>query len=367
MMKLSPIFAGLATACLAIFGMAAYRDGDREWKEYQRRFYALEAERGQSAREKAFIRNTPLQIRQIVVGELGVVDRCTTCHLAVESSLGTYGEQPFRRHPETPKHLYYQFPFDKYGCTTCHEGQGRATSADAAHGRVPHWDRPMLRGAMLQTRCLRCHDEAGLPGAGLAMKGRELFQEKECGTCHRIGSEGGNLGPELTTVALKPARHYDFTRLKGTPTVENWHVEHLLDPMSVVPDSLMPDLDLTDEEARALTVYIMSLTGARAPQEYLVRLRREPASLPGTLMVRPGMARGEAVYIEMRCYYCHAIAGQGGQVAPDLTKVGERRDAAWLGAHFRDPRRISPHSVMPDYPLSEADINALTDYMARLR
>lgn len=211
-----------------------------------------------------------------MVDELGVVDRCTTCHLAVESSLGTYKEQPFRRHPEAPKHLYYQFPFDKYGCTTCHGGQGRATSADAAHGRVAHWDRPLLRGAMLQTACLRCHDEANLPGAELAMKGRQLFQEKECGTCHRIGSEGGNLGPELTTIALKPLRHYDFTRLKGEHTRERWHFEHLLDPPAVVPESLMPDLDLTEEEARALTVYLMSLTGEHPPQDYLAGLRREP-------------------------------------------------------------------------------------------
>lgn len=367
MAKLPPLFASLAAACLAIFGVAAYRDADRDWKQYQRRFYALEAQRGQSAREKAFIRNTPLEIRQIVVDELGVVDRCTTCHLAVESSLGTYEEQPFRRHPEAPKHLYYQFPFDKYGCTSCHEGQGRATSAEAAHGRVRYWDRPMLRGAMLQSTCLRCHDEAGLPGAEQAMKGRQLFQEKECATCHRIGSEGGNLGPELTTIALKAAQHYDFMRLRGERSKENWHVEHLLDPKALVPESLMPDLDLTDEEARALTVYIMSLTGARAPQEYLVRMRREPPSTPGTLMVRPGMTRGETVYVEMRCYYCHAIGGRGGQVAPDLTKVGERRDRAWLAAHFHDPRRTSPHSVMPDYPLSESDITALTDYMIRLR
>lgn len=367
MRDLWTVFASLAVGCLLVFVIAAFRDTDREWKQYQRQFYALESERGQSAREKAFIRNTPLQIRQIVVPELGVVDRCTTCHLAVESSLGTYQEQPFRAHPEAPKHLYYQFPFDKYGCTTCHEGQGRATTASAAHGRVRYWDRPMLQGARLQSACLKCHDEADLPGAELAARGRHLYQEYECATCHRIGTEGGNIGPELTTLALKTAHHYDFSRLQGAPTIENWHVEHLMDPPAVVPDSLMPPLDLTDEEARAVTIYLLSLTGARVPQEYIAGLRRPPSAPAGTLMVQSGMNRGEALYVGMRCYYCHMVNGRGGRVGPDLSRVGAARDRDWLLAHFREPRAVSPHSLMPDYPLLDADLVALTEYMLTLR
>ncbi len=361
------IFASLAVACLAVFLIAAFRDTDREWKDYQRLFFALEAEHGKSAREKAFIRQTPLQIRQIVVDDLGVVDRCTTCHLAVESSLGVYQEQPFRRHPEAPKHLYYQFPFDKYGCTVCHDGQGRATAADAAHGGVRYWDRPMLRGALLQSACLKCHDEPRLPGAALAVRGRQLYKEKECATCHRIDADGGNVGPELTKIGLKTARHYDFARLKGERTLENWHFEHLKNPPAVIPDTLMPPLDLTDEEARALTVYVLSLRGARVPPDYLARLRTEPPPPVGTLLVRPGMSRGEALYVQMRCYYCHAVNGRGGQVGPDLSKVGAQRSGDWLTAHFRDPRAITPHSLMPDLPLSEPDIAALTEYMLTLR
>lgn len=367
MRDLGVSFAVLAVAVLSLFVLAAYRDADREWKHYQRRFYALEAEHGKTAREKAFIRQTPLQIRQIVVDELGIVDRCTTCHLAIEGSLGTYTEQPFARHPEKPPHLYYQFPFDTYGCTICHEGQGRATTARAAHGRVPYWDRPMLQGVRLQSACLKCHDEPDLPGAEVAMLGRRLFTEKECATCHRIGTEGGNIGPDLTRIGLKTLRHYDFSHIEGEHTIENWHIEHLKDPPAVVPGSLMPPLDLTDEEARALTVYLLSLTGARVPQEYVARLRRPPPAPVSTLLASPGMSRGEALYVEMRCYYCHSVNGRGGHLGPDLSRVGIERSREWLTAHFRDPRAISPHSLMPNYPLSDADIGALVDYMLSLR
>jgi cytochrome c2 len=271
MRDLHSVFAGLAVASLGLLLLTGYRDADREWKRYQRAFYELEAERAQSAREKAFIRRTPLEIRQIVVGDLGVVDRCTTCHLAMESSAGIYTEQPFRRHPEEPKHLYYQFPFDKYGCTTCHEGQGRATTVAAAHGRVRYWDRPMLAGSRIQSSCLRCHDDADLPGAEIVMRGRELYEERLCSACHRIGAEGENLAPELTALGRKTAHHYDFSRVQGEETIETWHFEHLKDPEAIVPGSLMPDIGLTDEEAWALTVYLLSLTGKRVPQEYVAR------------------------------------------------------------------------------------------------
>lgn len=266
-------FAVLAVTCLTLFVIATMRDTAREWKQYQRRFYALEAEHGRSEREKRFIRETPLQIRQIVIDELGIVDRCTTCHLAVESSVGNYEEQPFRRHPTWPRHLFYQFPFDKYGCTICHEGQGRATSADASHGRIRYWDRPLLRGSLIQSACLKCHDESSLAiVAPLAAAGQQLYRKNECWSCHRIGLEGASKGPELTTVGLRPLGHFDFSHVRGPRTIENWHVEHLMDPKRVMPATIMPNYELTDNEAKALTIYLLGLTGTRVPQEYVVRL-----------------------------------------------------------------------------------------------
>ena len=80
-----------------------------------------------------------MEVRQILLPELNRVDRCTTCHLAVEDpSYGGY-PQPLAYHP-----LHEQHPFEKFGCTICHRGQGRATTIADAHGNVPHWDQPML-------------------------------------------------------------------------------------------------------------------------------------------------------------------------------------------------------------------------------
>ena len=34
--------------------------------------------------------------------------------------------------------------FQEFGCTSCHGGQGFATTTAGAHGDVEHWDEPLL-------------------------------------------------------------------------------------------------------------------------------------------------------------------------------------------------------------------------------
>ena len=38
-------------------------------------------------------------------------------------------------------------------------------------------------------------------------RGRETFQDAQCGQCHRFGNEGGAVGPELTGIASRYSRH----------------------------------------------------------------------------------------------------------------------------------------------------------------
>ena len=74
--------------------------------------------------------------------------------------------------------------------------------------------------------------------------GRKLYYEKyACNACHRIKSKGGALGPDLTKVA---------TRLRP-----EWIAYHLRDPRTFVKNSLEPVYDLTDNEIRDLTAFLM--------------------------------------------------------------------------------------------------------------
>jgi cytochrome c2 len=85
----------------------------------------------------------PFQIQQIVTHwqdadadvEREAVDRCQTCHMGADSGNYTDPKLPrqFRSHPFR-KTLFSTHPVEKYACTTCHQGQGRATDA-LSHSR----------------------------------------------------------------------------------------------------------------------------------------------------------------------------------------------------------------------------------------
>jgi cytochrome c2 len=86
----------------------------------------------------------PYQIQQVVTHwqdaeadvEREAVDRCTTCHMGADSGNYTDAGLPrqFRTHPFR-KTLFTAHPVERFGCTSCHQGQGRATDA-LAHSRT---------------------------------------------------------------------------------------------------------------------------------------------------------------------------------------------------------------------------------------
>lgn len=84
--------------------------------------------------------------------------------------------------------------------------------------------------------------------------------------------------------------------------------------------------------------------------------------------VDPSVAQGKALYAELGCAGCHRIHGEGGAVGPDLSFVGDTRpERDWHLLHFRDPQSVSPGSIMPKFPLTDEQLNALTEYMLSLR
>lgn len=80
----------------------------------------------------------------------------------------------------------------------------------------------------------------------------------------------------------------------------------------------------------------------------------------------PQIVAGRRLYRELRCAYCHSIQGHGGMVGPDLTTVGARRDQQWLAAHFQDPTRVIPGSLMPQLHLLPDEIVQLVVYLTTL-
>ncbi len=74
-------------------------------------------------------------------------------------------------------------------------------------------------------------------------KGKELYDAKGCRSCHAI-SDGGVVGPNLQRVGDRLENGFIFY--------------HLKDPHLEVPDAVEPNYNLTDEEAIAITHFLMS-------------------------------------------------------------------------------------------------------------
>ena len=124
---------------------------------------------------------------QNVLPELYKVDRCITCHAGIDDPrmVDQAKDTPYYAHPGN---FLMDHPPSKYGCTICHQGQGRATSLPDAHGHIPFWPEPLLSDSnpawalvhksgilplwpellltdsMVYTSCGRCHYENDLYG-----------------------------------------------------------------------------------------------------------------------------------------------------------------------------------------------------------
>jgi mono/diheme cytochrome c family protein len=77
--------------------------------------------------------------------------------------------------------------------------------------------------------------------------------------------------------------------------------------------------------------------------------------------------RGEQVFKDQGCYGCHTVGKMGTPIAPDLAKIGARRDRAYLARWLSDPASQRPTAHMPKLQLSEPEVAALAAYLSSLR
>jgi len=222
------------------------------------------------------------------------VDRCTTCHMAIDRPgfeeidrpdvkktprLGFKNKGlPFTTHSEFEL-IIKDHPPEKFGCTICHQGQGRATNDKAARGEVPHFEEPILPAKYIESSCGKCHfglDE--LKGAPRLSKARELFKKHNCFDCHTIDREDlralatGKTGPPLTYIGSKRVDELNWGTVTNIPRTKwDWHFAHLKNPKLFAPDTEMPAIDLTDEEVEALTNFVLGFVDEKIDHDYLVQ------------------------------------------------------------------------------------------------
>ncbi len=157
-------FGVVSLVFLASLAIAPAKNYFSEWRHYQHGYLKMIRNRSDAV---TLQRRFEGGIQQIWLPDLGVVDRCTSCHVGLkEASLADVNMQPFRPHPVIPHKL------DQFGCTICHRGQGAATTVAEAHSSTLAWEQPILPAKYIESSCGECH-RGPLPGTPQLNQGRQ--------------------------------------------------------------------------------------------------------------------------------------------------------------------------------------------------
>ena len=361
MMKATPrsrlLFAVLSPIFLLICVVAIHGEETGEWRQYQDGFRKLFTERAEArlteargggdaaeiahwTRVAGEASQVQSEIQQIFVAELEVADRCTSCHQGIDNPLFLDAPQPWRSHPGK---LLESHDATRFGCTICHDGQGSATTTEAAHGHEANWPRVMMPAAVTESACSRCHEVAhGLAGGERVSRGADLFMSKGCYGCHVVPGAGTlpKYGPPLGNLKSKLADPAAWTR--------SW----IKDPVKVAPGTAMPNFQLSDEETGKIAAFLLSLGKP---------VSAKPVAVDASLQ-----EEGRRLFTERGCRGCHGVETGEHSVSarvPHLATVGSKVTAEWLDAWIAEPKKYNAETAMPKVDLEAPERAAIIAYL----
>lgn len=330
----------------------------QEWKNYQATYYRLALARAVNEPQREWAKSQRLEVKQIIASEHNTVERCVTCHAAIDNPGFRKGTEPLKEHSA----LLRSHPLQRFGCVVCHGGDGRAVTTVEAHGESGFRPEPLLKGDYLEAPCYDCHGTA-LPPRAIAsvLRGKQLVNRYMCVGCHQIGGTGGEEGPDLTTV--------------GTQRSWLWLYAHLARPQAVTVGSTMPVFAMSRDQIKDISIYLMTLGKMSEPVIPISaaersRLAEEPeaAELDRREAVPADVTYdGRALFYGAGCASCHSVGRIGGQVGPALTHIGQKRSARDIQRLLRDPGQATPDGKMPQLNLTKRQIETITAYLTTLQ
>ncbi len=338
------------------------------------------------------------KIVQVNVPEANIVDRCESCHMGVRepvkltaAAMSLKGKKPdeyaraFTSHPE-PDLLKIHDP-DKFGCSPCHQGNGRATtSVEKAHGNYEHWLWPLFPKGNVEAGCQTCHAADMVlvsNDVGWTLSdGKDLFRRRGCVGCHRY--EGYDKEPEdLLSIAqqiklieqekkdnLKQANYF----MKQADSAESNQEANRLNDRAVALKVTNSKLDLRVVQLDRTTKSLLQDMKKVGPNLKDIRLKlnknwipvwlKKPSGFRATTKMpdfrlddeqiqsisayiwqsaltdplpkhKPGnLAHGKELFETRGCLGCHSIGEgnqkQGAEFAANLTRVGEKDNYDYL-------------------------------------
>jgi cytochrome c551/c552 len=276
------------------------------------------------------------KILQINVADANIVDRCESCHMGIRepvkltvASMTPKGKKPdeyshaFTSHPE-PALLKLHDP-EKYGCSPCHQGNGRATtSVEKAHGTYEHWLWPLFPRQNVEAGCQTCHAADMVLVSGdvgwTISEGKNLFRQRGCVGCHRY--EGYDKEPEdLLSIAQQIKQ------------MEQEKKENSKDAANLMKEA---DAAASNDEANHLNDRAVGLKVANSKLELrIVQLDRTQKSLLQDVK----------------------------KVGPNLKDVRLKLNKNWIPVWLKKPTDFRPSTRMPNFRLNDQQVRAISAYL----
>ncbi len=218
--------------------------------------------------------------------------------------------------------------------------------------------------------------------------GERIFNGK--GTCTLCHNSLGR-APMLGTVADVVAERLQDERYQGEATnIEQYLIESLVEPSAFVvvgfgkkgskdSESPMPNISagsigLSEAEIAAVVAFIQDDSGAEVTVEIPTGLGDADEADAQDGEPREAIGDPQELIALFTCDACHAITGEGGDLGPNLSKIGAQRDRAYLRQALLDPNAVIADGFEPDampYDLGEQmyaiELETLLDFLGGLK
>ena len=278
------------------------------------------------------------KIVQINVAEANIVDRCESCHMntreplkitaAAMSEKGARKPDQYARaftsHPE-PELLKIHAP-EKFGCSPCHQGNGRATtSVEKAHGNYEHWLWPLFPKENAQAGCQTCHAADMVLVSGDVQfetinAGKDLFRQRGCNGCHRY--EGYDKEPEDLNAISQEIKQ-----------IETQKKDNLKQSAYMMKEA---DAAESNEEANKLNTEAVDLRVANSKLD----------------------AR-----LQQLDFQSHNLMQDVKKIGPNLKDVRLKLNKDWIPVWLKKPTDFRPTTKMPNFRLTDHQIEAISAFI----
>lgn len=277
------------------------------------------------------------QIQQINVADANIVDRCESCHMGIREpvkltpvSMSLNGRKPdeyahaFTSHPE-PELLKIHDP-EKFGCSPCHQGNGRATtSVEKAHGAYEHWLWPLFPRENTEAGCQTCHAADMKLVSGdvewrVINEGKDLFRQRGCVGCHRY--EGYDKEPEDLLSIAQQIKQLEQEKKGNSKQSANFMQQ--------------ADAATTNQEANRLNEHAVALNVANSKLDLrIVQLDHTSKSLLQDMK----------------------------KVGPNLKDIRLKLNRNWIPVWLAKPSAFRPSTKMPDFRLNDSQVKAISAFL----